>query len=361
MSANLKSSDLGGMVAFTEAIRTATDRINGLSASLSTLRTGSGNVALQMSKLSTSAAHVVAVSQAIVTECQCNCKALSDRLGSGSGVPDELARFFIPTAAFLTTLRLLSQGVRWLWTAGAPITRRGLAVFGRVALLIWRTLGAVSEAFTMVAEIARGLMSGLAAWVTPSAIVLTLETVAAVAALDGITYLLWRNWNTIVSTLRTLANTISREAIALMGQVAAFINGDSESISERDLGLIGGVPKRRGKWARLASHFAKLSSIQSSVGPRYLLSGGALRSAGLVMLAAPLLAAPTLAAAPSRQAGIDGTRAASIVINSSPTVTVNCSDLDDIQPRILEALRQHREEIYEQWCSEVRRRQRTEF
>lgn len=86
------------------------------------------------------------------------------------------------------------------------------------------------------------------------------------------------------------------------------------------------------------------------------------RAAAIVTFAAPLLAAPALAAIPAtRRAPGDASCPPSIVINSTPTVVVNSSQSSDVERQVLEALRQHRDALYEQWSSEVQRRQRTEF
>jgi len=86
------------------------------------------------------------------------------------------------------------------------------------------------------------------------------------------------------------------------------------------------------------------------------------RAAVIATLAAPLLAAPALASIPAaRRASGDTSCIPSIVINSTPTVVVNSSQSSEIERQVLEALRQHRDALYEQWHREVRRRQRTEF
>jgi hypothetical protein len=79
------------------------------------------------------------------------------------------------------------------------------------------------------------------------------------------------------------------------------------------------------------------------------------------MLAVPLLVTPAIAGVPVEQMRNDTSSATSVVINSAPTIVINSAQAEDIEPRILEVLRQHREAIYAQWCAELKRRQRTEF
>ena len=85
------------------------------------------------------------------------------------------------------------------------------------------------------------------------------------------------------------------------------------------------------------------------------------RAAAIARLALPLLAAPTLAAIPTTLRASGVPNRPSTVINSAPTVVINSLPSSDIERRVLEALRQHRDALYEQWHREVRRRQRTEF
>jgi hypothetical protein len=85
------------------------------------------------------------------------------------------------------------------------------------------------------------------------------------------------------------------------------------------------------------------------------------RTAVIATLAAPPLAAPVLAAIPATRRARDVSCTPSIVINSTPTVVVKAHQGSDIEQQVLEALKRHRDELYEQWHREVRRRQRTEF
>lgn len=74
--------------------------------------------------------------------------------------------------------------------------------------------------------------------------------------------------------------------------------------------------------------------------------------------------APALAAVSSRRRGAEPPHAASLaslVINSTPTVVIHADGTSDIEGRVLEVLRQHREMLFDQWQREAQRRQRTEF
>jgi hypothetical protein len=74
--------------------------------------------------------------------------------------------------------------------------------------------------------------------------------------------------------------------------------------------------------------------------------------------------APALAAVSSRRRGAEPAPTASLaslVINSTPTVVIHADGTGDIEGRVLEVLRQHREMLFDQWQREAQRRQRTEF
>jgi hypothetical protein len=60
--------------------------------------------------------------------------------------------------------------------------------------------------------------------------------------------------------------------------------------------------------------------------------------------------------------GITGDRSAGLVINSSPTIVIHeANSAGDIEAGVLEALRHHAGELYDQWRREADRRRRTEF
>gem|GEM_PF-6176384 len=60
--------------------------------------------------------------------------------------------------------------------------------------------------------------------------------------------------------------------------------------------------------------------------------------------------------------GIAGDRSAGLVINSSPTIVIHeANSAGDFEAGVLEALRHHAGELYDQWRREAARRRRTEF
>ena len=367
MTESVKSGDLGRLTAFAAALSSATIRVNDFSTQLIAPSKTFQEAARQIAHLSSSAAQITAPSQQITTSSQCACAVPTEPTSSASSFLDTIKRVFVPVAALVTTTGAFLAAGRWLLTIdiGLRLTKT-LSAIGEAMAGFWAVVDA-SEIFAAVAEAATELTAAVAALAASPVLAVIAEIAVAVAALAGVAYLIWRNWHAIVTILRTAAKAVSGEAVTLMRKVSAALNGDSQERIEEDPELSADIAKRGRTWARPTTYFAKLPLLasapsgQPSIGPHFLGGAGSLRNAALLMLAAPLLAAPTLAGVPSGRPVIDGIGAASIVINSSPTITVNCSETDDIQPRMLEVLRQHREAIYEQWCSEVQRRQRTEF
>lgn len=65
----------------------------------------------------------------------------------------------------------------------------------------------------------------------------------------------------------------------------------------------------------------------------------------------------TISSKPRAAAASDPT----VVINSSPTIVIHAGTAGDLERQVLEALRNYRSELYDEWRREVARRERTEF
>lgn len=87
------------------------------------------------------------------------------------------------------------------------------------------------------------------------------------------------------------------------------------------------------------------------------------RLAAVIRIPAGPTFVPVRPEAANRRAGSGNpSSAAPIVINSSPTLVVNRGDSTfDLEQRLLEVLRRHRDALYEQWQREREKRLRTEF
>jgi hypothetical protein len=208
---------------------------------------------------------------------------------------------------------------------------------------------------------------------------LSVATIATAAALlAGASYRVWRNWSAIVRTLREFGAAVSREAIGIMHKLMTAVEGEPADSAPGELGPADDAATRRRKRDRryglAASVFDSVAASVSRI-PRGLVAlnqprlwGGFQRgplivrkAAAIAMLSAPLLAAPAMATISSGQPRLDTAGSATIVINSTPTIVINACQPTDIEQQIMEALRRHREALYEQLCSELQRRQRIEF
>ena len=258
----------------------------------------------------------------------------------------------------------------------------GPGAIGRAVTAIWRSRGRVGSLRGRRGD-RRSIDCGRGRLAASPLFVLLAEIAAAVAVLAGAAYLVWRNWSAIVGAIRRAASAVSRDVIAIMSKLASAVMGGPEGSTREDLRPAGDAairrPMRSRGWSSLLSIApAVLESVASGStgGAAFafmawkqpgLWSGSqpgqlTLRKAtAIAMLAAPLLAAPMLAAVPSGRQRTGTESLASVVINSAPTVVINSNQPADIEHQVLEALRQHREAIYEEWHRELRRRQRTEF
>jgi len=370
-----KLYDTTCMSAFLAAISAGTERVNDLSARLSALAAISGTAALQIAGLS-NAAHTMATGQALATRCQCKCEAPTKPPSTVSSLWEKAWKGFFLGAAAIGAAGLWSAAAKRLWAIiSAPIVMNGLAAIGRMVTSL-RAVEFASEAFVAVAETLGELFAAVAAL---AASVPIAAMVAAAAHLAGSAYLMWRNWSAIVRAIRRLCAAVSHAAISIMDKLASAVMGEPEGSSTEDSGPAGDAVLRRHARDRLyglapsllASVFASPRPVSSrgftALNQAQLWSGfqqrplAVRKAAAIAMLSVPLLAAPAMANLSSGQSRPDTAGSAAIVINSTPTIVINACQPDDIEQRVLEALRQHREAIYVQWSRELQRRQRTEF
>lgn len=85
------------------------------------------------------------------------------------------------------------------------------------------------------------------------------------------------------------------------------------------------------------------------------------RKMSTVMSAVPMLVSPAFASVQLGRSTTGAPNASQIVINSSPTVVIYSNQPEQVEQRVLEVLSCHREDLFMQWCAELKRRQRTEF
>jgi hypothetical protein len=371
-----KPYDTTRISAFLAAISAATERVNNLSARLTTLAAVSGTAALQIAGLS-NAAHTVATGQALATGCQCKCEAPTTPPPTASSLWEKAWKgFFLATAA-IGAAGIWLAAMKRLWAIlTSPIVINGLAAIGRIVMSL-RLVEFAFEAVAAVAETLGELFVAAAALVTG----LSIPTIAIGAVLlAGASYLVWRNWSAIVRAIRRLGTAVAHEATSIMHKLMTAVEGgEPEGSSTEDVGSAGdaGISQRkRSRPYNIApSVFDSVAASFSSVPFRAFAALNkpqlwhgfqqepltVRKAVAIALLGVPLLAPPAMAAFPSRQGGAEAACAPSITINSSPTIVINSSQTADFEQQIMEALRRHREALYEQWCRELQRRQRTEF
>ncbi len=214
-----KPYDTTRISGFLAAISGATEDVNELSARLTTLATVSRKAALQIADLS-SAAHTMAMSQALATRCQCKCEAPAKPPSTVSSPLEKTWKGFFVGAAAIGAAGLWSAAVKRLWAViTAPIVMKGLAAIGRI-VTSRREFEVASEAFIAVADTTVELAAAIGALAAGVPIA---PIVAAVALIGGAAFLIWRSWSSVVRTIRKLVSVISTEAITIIGDPASAI------------------------------------------------------------------------------------------------------------------------------------------
>jgi len=168
-----------------------------------------------------------------------------------------------------------------------------------------------------------------------------------------------RHWDTVKKETKRSGSLITEKATAFVRELREFgqwldheFYRPTDPVQAPSWYAAGTSGPKSGKNARLVSWHA----VQPRIG---MFLNNSRVNATAAMLAAPLLATPATAQLASVGLQYDVTRTASVVVNSSPTITIATSDCQDIEQRVLAALKQHRQALFDQFCSELQRRQRT--
>ncbi len=367
MRKKLHPVDIARFTAFAVAISAGTARVNNFSARLNTLSNASDLAALQIAKLSSSAAQMMASCQRLTTACHCTDSQSTSKSSFSSSWLDRAQQIFVSGTALLASTAVLVEALKWIWTTGLPLFWSVKVALGRVAVSLWQVVAA-SEALAAISETAVELAAVLATLTASPAVLLT----ATAALLTAVSYLVWRNWSAIVKVIGRLTAAISREMINVIGKMASVVVGPENGTTAEN-----GTSHERTVRALRAFASGAVASFPAGVFPITLrslrtteplqrwdgiLMGGLRtgRAAALAILSSPLLVAPAMATvSPDRTTTQEAS--VSMVFNSTPTIVINGCQSDGIERRIEEALRQHRESIFAQWSRELQRRQRTEF
>jgi hypothetical protein len=365
MSENMSRADIVDFRAFASALSLGTARMNQLSTRFAKLSTLSDILASKLGKLSSNAASMMSFCQTITTCCQCQENSPS-KTGSSSWPHLETTdQLFVLSTAVLAGVKLWAEATKRLWRAVViPIAA---ALIGRALIPMWRAMVA-SEALAAVTEAAVELAAAVATLASSPIIVLP----AATALITAVSYLVWRNWSAIVKVIGRLTAAVSREVINVIGKMASAVVGPENGTTAEN----GTSRDRRSSGFRAFATTAVTSSAANlvrlappslrAIEPSQIWNGfqagrlSARRAVATAMLTAPLLVAPTMINASSDRT-IPTASSASMVFNSTPTIVIHACQPGDIEHRIAEALRQHREVIFVEWSRELQRRQRTEF
>jgi hypothetical protein len=340
------------------AIAGATEQLKIVSEQLDRALSLSQGVIRRLYQINDNAARVASVSQARSTNRQpLETPARGDVtrldlnwLNHSDDVLWRLGAVFAISRAWAWALGIRWRVARTLWSKVAiPIGRQALALIPRVWTAIMD-----SEIFETIAEAAGAIA---AAAVTFEGVLIFAGAAIAGTAL----YQIWKQWDAVKKALQSLAvwlvekvNAFGHEVLDLGGWLGQWHDPSKSPIGGSQYFSPAALGATPGQKAPLAA--------SAQVRPRIELFLSNVRlNAGAAMLAAPLLVAPAAAQLTEPRTPYEIAKTASVVINSSPTITINAVDCHDIGQRVLAALKEHREALFEQWCGELQRRQRTEF
>jgi hypothetical protein len=359
--------------------------------------------------------------QALTSCCRCMCAQTNAAGGpaTASGTPekgeDSIHRMYqhvanfgnklIPFAAIADLGAWVVQGAKSLWgIVGEPV----MALLGKVRAWlgslpesadVYELVGAVWEAvapaLTAIGEAAvalAGLLDPLDWLVIGAGVTIGGGGYLAYRFRDSIEHFFKTVWDSIdarvhamykeverlasvvasgamraAAELRALASSWAASMRAMAGHLAMLRSHLVEGVSQL-ASLLAKVPAS-GSLAPSAPSQIAGARMNALVAPHVALVArmqgpnlsGFRRAVAVSALTIPMLAAPAFAGPPELPRLASGTGSQSLVINSSPSIVVNCGDPAEVESRVLEALRKHREALFDQWQSELKKRQRTEF
>jgi hypothetical protein len=365
MSDGDATNRLANMSSFASALAVATKQLNSMAARLNGLTAAAGAATFQIQRLSNSAARLPSPSQAVATYCQGRSKSPTVLENSLNWLSGTVKLFFVGGLSVQAT-KLWVEAVRWIWSIVGPRLNSLRAVIAEMVTPISRAVAEL-EIFDTIAEAAAALVATLTApeWARIGALAATAATTF---------YLPWRNVTAIVRAIRKLCSVVVNEATEFIDTVTSAVSEVIGMSSD----LVPRRPDRQGTNPHAAPSrysFAPENLVSSALIPVLpslaslvpLESVGvraaniAVRTAAAAILMTPLLVTPASADIASVQPRIETVRTASVAIHSSPAITINASNCEDIEEAVLAALRKHRDELYAQFCNELQRRQRTEF
>jgi hypothetical protein len=420
MAGEINLDALNKFLRFANTVQAATQAVSEMHLQMERFAAATRMATKQIEDFSLSV-HSLSAGQSLMACCRCVCAGANTAGGpaAASGTPekgeDSVHRMYqdvtdfgsklVPFAAIADLAALVVQGAKSLRSIVAePVT----ALLGNVRAwldslpesadvyeLVEAAWDAIGPALTAIGEAA----VALAGLLDP----LDWLVIGAGVAIGGGGYLAYRFRDSIEHFFKTVWDSIDARVHAMYQEVerlgSVVVSGALRTAAElRAFASSWGASMRAmaGHLAMLRSHlvegvsqFASLSAkvpafgsiapsapsqiagarINALVGPHAALvarmprpSRSPFRQAVAAgALAIPMLAAPAFAGPPDLPRPASGAASQSLVINSSPSIVVNCGDPAEVESRVLEALRKHREALFDQWRSELKKRQRTEF
>lgn len=412
MPAPIKHDALVAFVKLANTISAATQRLGELRPQIAV---AAQKATAQIAQLSSSA-QSLSVGNALIAGCHCNCGKSSNASDEPPGIGKRLHRNYQessrpiePIVTWGAFVARLSRSGHWLPTVGAAgdaaeaeTPAEGLSPGPRLS----SSFGRLAEAAAFIAAAGVDRISAVLAPVAEILASLSLPEWGLAAlgtrAVGGGGHPAHRNHDAIRGSANNLAGSVKAgahelpdksdravrtvftdavraiegtilssagAALCRLGALRARIVWLASRIEAAGLEAASTLAERIGSAAMLAPMRAAIvrplsvspiASDTARIGgpPRF---SAFRRAAVAAVIAAPMLTAPALAAVPSRQRGAEPAPGPSLVINSAPSIVINAGDPGEIERRVLDALGQHRDAIYEQWHRELRRRQRTEF
>jgi hypothetical protein len=370
----LKSDAIVRVATFVAAISVAAEQVSALNARLATLANVSGMKAIQVGKLPFSIVQMMTHSRVLAKYCHAKDGATSSRRTITTLSLLETARRLAALGVGVSTSGgVWSRATRWLQiTSLAPAVTSGIATAERADRKMWRSV-TDSNGFSSTAKLPVKVVPALAQ-----------ESMHAGLRADAAS-VMWSSWSPILDALRASGTAVHDELITFIGKVVSGMESASSDSGTRvyekpvSPGGAGGRPATLSAMSRVRAippallnsvapiatqaatcGFVSLNPSDSQID--FQRSHLTLREvAAITVRNAPLLAAPSMVAIPSARRQADTVSEPSLVINSAPTVVINSNQPLDIEHRVLEALRQHREALFDQWQRGLQRRQRTEF
>ncbi len=373
MKAKLKSEDIARFAAFAATLSVGTAGITGLDFRFAKRSNESETTVPEVARFFPSAFQMAAPGQRTASYGQRMGSIGSQMFGASTPLIVNVDQLFVSGVTLLRSVAALSDVLKWLRTSAMPLPMREAstispaAAIGRRAFSVQESLGTIGEAAKVV----------VAAVVQIGARGLTATGVMTATLLGGAAVSL-HNWNAFVKSVVRMTVSASHEAMASTGRFASAAVGETEKSDAEKPSVVDPASSARRGWGRLKQVTAELDS--TAIGGRPVArqeltplnysqfcthfdrgSATQRRLATVAMLSTSLLAAPVQATISDLRPRGETMGFSPVAIASNPTIVINTDQADDIEQRVLKALRQHGETIYAQWSRELQKRQRTQF